>query len=216
MRCAAVVLFATLVASPAFAEGDWVYESGDPDDAAGRRVRFALNINIWRGTFNRPPSACRPTTGFEDGEDIGFAASRALRPAQFPPFAFCNNERASETAAGPGIDVQFRAFGPLYVTVGLDLFYTEPDSFALTNQWVIAVPFGLRLTWPHWTLRPIAEALITPVLYVTDDGRDYTLGGRGGLAYRLGSFGDLSLLVGYQTAETLDNVSITLGLQPIL
>lgn len=209
MRCAALVLLASLVAAPASAD-DWIFESGDPDDAAGRRVRFALNLNIWRATFNRPPSACRPTTGIED------FATRGLRPAQFPPFAFCNNENASETAAGPGIDVQFRALGPLYFTVGLDVFYTEPDSFALTNQWVIAVPFGMRLTWPHWTLRPIAEALITPVLYVTDDGRDYTLGGRGGVAYRLGAFGDLSLLIGYQTAETLDNVSITLGLQPIL
>lgn len=215
MRSAPLVLLATFVATPVLAS-DWVYESGDPDDAAGRRVRFALNLNIWRSQYNRPPTACRPTTGFGE-EDVAFLRSRRpLRPAQFPGFSFCNNEQSTETGAGPGIDVQFRAFGPMYITVGLDIFYTEPDSFAIKNQWVVAVPFGLRFTWPHWTLRPIAEAIITPVLYLTDDGRDYTLGGRGGLAYRLGALGDLSLLIGYQTAETLDNVSITLGLQPIL
>lgn len=213
MRFVALALALSFVATPAFAD-DWIWESGDPDDAAGRRVRFALNLNLWVSTYNRPPSACRPTFGFED--EGGFLTRRALRTAQVPGFSFCNNENSQEIGAGPGIDVQFRAFGPFYVTVGLDVFYTEPDGFAIQNQWVVAVPFGIRVTWPHWTLRPIAEALITPVLYLTDDGRDYTLGGRGGVAYRLGAFGDLSLLIGYQTAETLDNVSITLGLQPIL
>lgn len=216
MRRSALLAFALLwVTTPAAAEEYWSYETGDADDAAGARVRFALNVNIWSSTYDRPSSACQPVFGPEIQFDQALRR-QPLRVAQQPSFSFCNHESSGEVGAGPGIGVQFRAFGPLYLTASFDLFYTEPSDFAVKNQWVVAVPFGIRLTWPHWFVRPIAEALITPVLYLTDDARDYTLGGRGGLAVRVGSAGDLSLLVGYQTAETLSNVSVTLGFQPIL
>lgn len=188
----------------------WVWESGEAEDRALSRLRFATRANVWMAEFNRPARACRPPSfGFFPG------VAQELRSAQAIPGAFCQSEGSAELGLGPGLELSFRVAGPVYLAAGVDLLYTTPASAALKHQVVLAVPMSVMLTWYPWALRPIAQATITPVLYLTDDARDYTLGGAAGLALRLMSFGDLSLTVGYHGSETVQSWTVQIGVHPL-
>lgn len=188
----------------------WIYESEDTSEQELKLFRFSPRLNLWIANFDRPPRACRLTS-------VPTRGRRELRAQQFQQEdAFCPAENSDEIAIGSGVELGFRAIGPIYLTAGIDFVYTAPSSNAVKNQLVLALPFGVMLTWYEWTFRPILHFEVTPVLYVTDDSRDYTLGGNGGIAYRILSFGSISLTGGYLWAETMSAVQIQLGVHPIL
>jgi hypothetical protein len=191
---------------------DWVYEGDDVESRAAALIRFSSRFDVWVATFDRPPRAC------ETDEPPIRPPFRGLRAAQFfPPDEdpFCPSSSSDEIAIGTGIEIAFRVLEVIYLTAGIDLLYTEPDSSRLKNQIIIPVPFGVLLTFYEWSVRPIVHARITPVLYLTDDARDYTLGGELGAAFRVMDFGDLSLTLGYETAETMNGVQIAIALHPL-
>jgi hypothetical protein len=191
-----LVALALLSAEPALAQPkSWIPESEEASERAGKLFRFSPRLNFWIGNFDRPPRACRTVGGFE---------------------TFCPAEDSDELAFGSGLEISFRTLLFIYITAGIDFVYTAPTSNALQNQLIVALPFGLTFTWYEWVFRPIARFEITPVLYITDDSRDYTLGGSGGVAYRILDFGSISLTAGYLWAETMSAVQVQLGLHPIL
>lgn len=206
-----VVLAAPL---PAQAEKYWTWETGQVEDAADKPFRFSARAGLWFATFDRPERACEPSAfGF------GFPTTFELKSAQAddpPGFSLCAADNSSEVGVTTGAEATFRIIGPVHFSAGLDVVYTAPDNFGIKNQLIVAVPFSLTFTWYPWSLRPYAQVSITPVIYLTDDNRDYTLGGGGGLAYRLGSFADLSFGVGYHTAETASIWAVEFQLHPIL
>ncbi len=210
MRWALLILFWALPAQAEF----W---SWAPSDASERghqaRWRFSGHMQVWVGTYDRPSSACKAPESPFVGEPLRLS-KQALRPAQFD--FFCNHDASDEVGLGFGGEVAFKAVAPLYLTAGLDWVYTSPDSSYVRKQVVVGVPFGLLLTWYRWTFRPFLHAQITPVLYLTDGTRDYTMGLSGGFALRLVDFGDLSLKVGYHGAETLQLWVVQIGIHPIL
>jgi hypothetical protein len=202
-----LMLLVALAAQPK----SWIWESEEASEQESKLFRFSPRLNFWVANFDRPPRACRTT-------NVGLPEERfALRAEQFQfPDAFCPSEDSDEFAFGSGLEISFRTWGPFYITAGIDFVYTAPQSSSIKNQLVLALPFGLTITWYEWAFRPIASFAITPVLYVTDDSRDFTVGGNGGVAYRILDFGSISLTAGYLWAETMTAVQVQLGLHPIL
>ena len=217
----ALVLVALLWSEQAFAQPKtWIPESEETEDRELKLFRFAPRFNFWIANFDRPPRACRSTGPVAIPEDRFSTAGlkkQGLRAQQFQfPDAFCPSEDSDEYAFGSGFEIAFRTIGPVYLTGGIDFVYTAPDFSTIKNQLVFALPFGITVTWYEWVFRPIIHFEITPVLYVTDDSRDYTLGGNGGVAYRILDFGSISLTAGYMWAETMTAVQLQLGVHPIL
>lgn len=210
-RSALLVLLLCAQSAPAFAQPkSWYYErEEDVDSRAGRRVRFSPRFNFWISSFNRPPRACRSVP-------LGAPRAIALRAEQLPVPGFaCNTEGSSELGFGSGLEFAFRTIGPVYLTAGADFVYTQPDGSFIKNQLVVSLPFGVLLTWYEWFLRPIAYFQVTPILYITDDSRDYTFGGGGGIAYRILDFGSLSLTTGYQFADSMTGWQVQIGVHPL-
>lgn len=209
-RTALAVLLLVGLGTPAFAQPkSWYWEGEETSARAGRRVRFSPRFNFWASTFKRPPRACRAVP-------LGAPRAIALRAEQFPVPGFsCNVDSSSELGFGSGFEFAFRTIGPLYLTAGVDFVYTEPDGAGIKNQLILSMPFGVLFTWYEWFLRPIAYFQITPVLYVSDDSRDYTFGGGGGLAYRIGDFGSISASAGYHFADSLTGWQVQIGVHPI-
>jgi hypothetical protein len=204
--------------SIASAEKYWTWSTGEVEDAAYTRLRFAARTSIWVANFDRPERACEPFGLFPDFPAFG---SNGLRAAQLEPepeeqFSACGANDSDEIGVSTGGEFTFRVIGPLHVSGGLDIVYTAPDGFGIKNQVIIAIPFSVTLTWYPWALRPYVQASITPLIYITDDARDYTLGAGAGLAYRLGAFADLSFGVGHHSADTADVWMLQLQLHPIL
>ncbi len=204
------VSLALLIGQAAPAEASsWIYQDAESNARESKLFRFSPRLNFWVANFDRPPRACR-------AGPVGFPTLE-LRAEQLPTQDFfCASQSSDELAFGSGLEFGFRALGPIYLTAGLDFVYTAPDSSAIKNQLVIALPFGVMFTWYEWRFRPIAHFEITPVLYVTDDSRDYTLGGNAGFAYRILDFGSISLTAGYMWADTMTAWQVQLGLHPIL
>lgn len=198
--------------------GDWSYGDPDPDEKAFQRWRYSARAGVWVGTFDRPQRACDPTRVF--GPTVGLAdrgARRAaLRTAQFDDVVgFCPHESSDEVGLSAGVDVSYRAFSPLHFTMGIDLVYTEPSARILENQLVVAVPFGVLLTWYEWFLRPILHLTITPVVFVTDVDRDFTMGFDAGLAYRVPELFDLSFTAGRSWSEHVDHWTFSFAFHPL-
>lgn len=216
MRLAAPLLFASLaVALPAEAK-DWIWSEGTVEEEATALFRFQTRLNLWVSTYDRPSDACNP--GFFDVPPEPEPFRDFLRAQQFPTdpgFFGCDASSSDEIGIGPGVEVSFRLIAPLYVTAGFDLLYTLPDSSLIKNQIVIAVPFGVLITFQEWTIRPIVHPKIIPVLYLTDDARDYSLGVDFGAAWRAGDWGDLSMTLGYFTANTISSWQLQLALHPL-
>jgi hypothetical protein len=184
-----VLASAALAASPARA-GYWSYESEAVEERALARVRFSTHAELWAANFNRPMRACSAFDGF-------------IVP--------CNASSSDEIGVGSGIEAAFRMVAPLYVTTGFDFVYTTPSRNGVKNQVVIAAPFSLLLTFYEWSVRPILRGTITPIVYLTDDARDYTLGGDAGFGWRVLDSCDLSITLGYKTASTVRSWQIEIG-----
>lgn len=212
-------------ASSARAE-DWRWDSGKIEDKAASIVRFQTRFDIWVATYDRPDRACKVF----NFDDVGIpppdlAGSRGglrrggLRPAQgveFPEEFFgCNSSNSDEVGYGAGTEVSFRVISPLHFTVGIDLIYTDPSSDLIKNQIVIAIPFGILLTSYEWTFRPILQPTLTPILYLTDDARDYTFGIDFGGAWRVADWADLSAVIGYKGSETVTTWNFQVALHPM-
>lgn len=218
LAAAAAALAATFAASSAHA-GWWVY---DPDPTTGDpelpRVRFGPHLGFWTGVFDRPARACKDVGFFgEPGFDFDLPQPepRAGQVQPEPSFG-CGSDNSDEIAVTGGVTATFRAIGPIHLSLGLELAYTFPNrDFVLKNQLIAALPIGLGLTFPEWTVRPIAQATITPLLYVTDDARDYALGFELGLALRVPGWGDLVLTGAYNDAETMEGGAFRLALYPL-
>lgn len=177
-------------ASASAAEPHWSYKSEAPSERSSSRFSLAPRISIWNADFKRPGGQCAR--------------------------GFCQDGFSSEWVAGLGLEVAFQLMGPFHVTAALDFLYSEPNSFGIQNQVIINVPVSILITFPEWIVRPIAQAQLTPILYVTDDSRDYTLGANGGAAVRIARLGSVFATFGYHVSETLKAFEFQVGLQPIL
>ena len=200
---------------PAAAQaGDWVYQRPEARERAFQRWRWSASTGIWVGTYDRPQRACDPSRVF-GGESVRIAGLRqGLRVAQVPGFG-CPFDRSDEVGLSAGADVAFRVASPLYATMGLDLVYTEPDSQLLQNQVMVAMPFGILVTWYEWVVRPILHLTLTPMVFITDGNRDFTAGGDLGLGYRILDFGDVALTVGRHWSTTVDHWTVRVAVHPM-
>ena len=187
----------------------WIPESDEVSEREGKLFRFSPRLNFWKAKFDRPPRACKAA----DGPIFFNRAGLRAQQGGFSPF--CPSEDSDELAFGSGVEIAFRALYFIYLTAGVDFVYTAPEFNTIKNQLILALPFGVMFTWYEWVVRPIAHFEITPMLYVTDDSRDYTLGGNGGIAYRILDFGSISLTAGYLWAETMSAVQVQIGVHPI-
>lgn len=218
MRASALSALAAVLMAPALAQaGSWAYEAPDPGVQADQRWRYSARAGLWIGTFDRPQRACDPTRLFPAGGGGGILLlRRGLRPAQTDGFGgFCPHEFSDEVGITAGVDVSYEAIAPLHFTLGLDLVYTEPQARILKNQVVVAVPFGVLLTWYEWFLRPIVHLTITPVVFITDLERDFTMGFNAGLAYRVPELFDISLVAGRSWSSAVDHWSMLLAFHPL-
>jgi hypothetical protein len=210
-RTIAVAVAFVLLPRAALAEY-WSWEADDVETRAGSLFRFSTRADLWVSTYNRPARACDPSA---------FNIAPALPSArmQVPPTtglgSLCNTAHSDETGIGTGIEASFRVIRPIHVFAGIDLVYTLPGRRGLKHQIVIPAPFGILFTFYEWTVRPIARATITPLVYLTDDARDYTLGGDLGFAWRVLDWGDLSFTVGYKTASTIKSIQLEIAVHPV-
>ena len=172
----------------------WRYRSSPLDERFDQRFRFNGRLGVWIANFNRSTDAC----------------------LAFEPSGFCPTDSSDEIAVTASGEASYRIITPLHLTVGLVLAYSAPEMARFESQVVAGVPFGLTVTWHRWPVRPILRAQIMPVLFITDGNRDYTLGGGGGVAVRLGGFGDLSVTVGHHRSMSLKHTAIELGVHPFL
>jgi hypothetical protein len=211
MRLLLLVLAAVMVERPARADW-WSYQADDRESQATAAIRFSGHMSIWAANFNRPSRAC--SVGFGIG---GLSMQGRLRSNLRAEQGFlgCNSANSSETAIGTGPGVMFRVVEPIHLTADLEIAYTFPArDYELKNQIIIPLAIGLVITWPSWPVRPILSAKVTPLLYITDDSRDYALGGELGAAFRLPAWGDLAFTVGYHEANTMHAWMVLLAIYP--
>jgi hypothetical protein len=197
---AAAVILAP--ASPA-AAGWWDYDRSAED---GPRLRFGPNVGFWIANFNRPSRACN---FIFEGEDLPVATTQGrLRRAQSGRLAQdfgCFSSSSDEIAGSLGAAVVIHAWGPIHLGAGVDLIYTFPErDFALKNQLILALPLQVGLTPRGWPVRPFASFSLLPLLYLTDDARDYAIGFEAGFAARVPEIGELGLSGGYHQADTME------------
>lgn len=153
------------------------------------RLTLAARTSFLFVNFNRPPRACGGTL-------VG---------------AFCPAEDSNESAMSVGLGLGFRIRGPVHLTWGLDVGFTDPEFDVLDPQVMIQMPFGVLLTWDQWTVRPIIEGVAVPFVLLPDGVKSVMFGGRGGLAVRFGDI-DLSLTAGYAVADELRPFELRLSL----
>lgn len=189
--------------------GEWTYKSDKIEDRAKSPFRFSTKGDLWIARFNRPARAC----------DLGRPPlAPGGRPSELLPggaSSLCVTRDSSEVGFGTGIEVAFRLTQPLYLTAGIDILYTIAERKVLKNQVIVPATFGALVTFYEWSFRPIARFALTPMLYLTDDARDFMFGGEGGFAWRILDWGDLSFTVGYKKANSVKTWDIQLGLHPI-
>lgn len=185
--------------------GDWRYEPQDESERALARLRYTVRADLWVARYDRPQRACA----------FSFDVAEAVALPTPPGGGGCDSSRSDEVGVGPGLSAEFRVIGPLYITAGIDLLYSTPDSSALKSQVIVPIPLGLLVTPYNWTLRPLLRAQVTPLIYLTDDTRDFATGIDGGFALRATDWGDLSLTIGYHKGETLSSWQVEFGLHPI-
>lgn len=220
VRAARAIIAGALVFTGASAPAgalaeDWVYEPEGSAARAASTLRFSTRFNVWISTFDRPERACDPDA---NDADVPVAIrTRGLRPAQVAPpsLQFCPSAGSDELGVGAGVEVAFRVFGPLHLSAGADLIYTAPELDVLLEQLIIAVPFGLLVTPYDWDLRPIVRLTIMPVLYLTDDARDYTIGGDLGFAWSVLDLGDLSFTLGHHASDTVEGTELHVAFHPL-
>lgn len=215
---AAAALLVALIAPSRAHAGWWTPPDGDAEEEEIGRVRFSPRFSFWAGTFDRPSRACRSFATPGDvptiEPTIDVAEAVALPPGGGG--GFCQTNNSDEVGIGAAAEVAFRVTGPLHLTASIELLYTFPErDYALKNQVIVPLSFGILFTFDDWIFRPILAAHITPLLYLTDDTRDFTAGGELGFGWRLWSWGDASLTVSKHFAETADLWQVQLGLHPL-
>lgn len=211
---AGLALVAAVLAGRTARADDWVWDDRDPDTPPTRsrtQLRVHARTGLWLGTFDRTLAGCR---AIPDGIGIGIAPQPGvdfLRASQIG--AFCDTEASFELGLGVGAEVAFRAIGPLHFTAAAYFLYTFPDrDFELTNQIVVPLPLGVRLTMPEWAVRPVVSAQVTPILFLSDGAKDYTFGVGGGLEWPLYGENDMSFTMSYETRERLELWRFEVGL----
>lgn len=212
MRTAAIAALTLVLLTPAAASaGWWTYDNDGSESVIVPRVRFGSQVGLWSAEFDRPARACRdefrqviPRVGGELQEDID------------PGFFSCANDNSTELGISAGAGVSFRLLGPLHLNAALEAIFTIPErDFALKNQLIVSLPIFLSLTFPKWVVRPILSGGLMPLLYLTDDSRDYAICSEVGLALRVGNWGDISFTASYLGAETAEGVAVRLAVSPL-
>lgn len=190
-RTARVLLLVVALgfAREAEAERPPTYLSSGPE----KNVLLELHATAGTGSFDRNQLGCTDFVppGSNDDDVLG-------EP--------CGPARSDEVFVGFGLGMGFEVFEPVFLTWGLDVAQTEPSSYFGEPQTYISMPFGIQVTWSRWTLRPIAEAVLTPFVFIPDGTRGVTAGARLGGAVRIGDL-DLALTFGLHhaaEAELLD------------
>lgn len=160
------------------------------------RGRLALegHVSLASIEFDRPERACRGSTPGSEGDG-----------------SFCPSEGSHEMAVGFGGTLALEIEGPLHLTWGLNVGFTDPQFDQLEPQTMITMPFGILLTWTEWRLRPVLEGLATPFVLLPDGVKSVMLGGRIGAAVRVDDV-DLALTAGYATADALRPIDLRLSI----
>lgn len=183
----AVVAAALLLARAQPAEAAW-WTVAETEEHTLPRVHIGPALSFWTGTFERTENACR------GGSVLTPPNSEAL-------FGGCAGP-SNEIGFAFGAAVTVRVWGPIHLAAELDLVSTIPErDYDLLSQVIIALPMSLLLTFPEWRFRPVARLTVLPFVSVRDLGRDFTVGGEGGLATEVPGLGTLEISGGYQTAE---------------
>jgi len=208
MRALALALM--LLAAPVEA-GWWSHDDGDASTTPRvPSLRFTPQLGVWIATYGRPSRACRTDAFFGPGVFIA-----ELRAAAHLTPTTCASAGSDEIGIGAGGELAFRAWGPLHLTAALHLVYSFPErDFSLTRQLIVPLQLGALLTVPEWSFRPILAGKIAPLLYLSDDSRDFSYVAEGGFAARIDGVGDLSATLGYHTGETVRAFHISIGLTP--
>ena len=204
---------------PATAQaGWWIHDGSDDGEPATERVRFTSQVSFWTGTFDRPSRACEPFGFGIPVPTVPPVFANALRAEQLGPLTSpCPSDNSFEIGVGASVGVTFRVFGPVHLSTGLQLVYTFPNfDYMLKNQVIVLIEFSVLITWPEWNFRPILSAEVTPLLYLSDDARDYALGGTAGFAWRIAGvdWGDLTFTVSHHRADSLIGWQVRAGLSP--
>ena len=160
-----------------------------PERSRGR-LAIEGHVNVATIEFDRPERACRGTTGDEP--------------------SFCPAEGSLEVGVGFGASLALQIRGPLHLSWGLNVAFTDPQFDQLEPQTMITMPFGVLLTWTEWSVRPVLEGLASPFVLLPDGVKSVMLGGRLGAAVRVDQV-DLALTVGYATADALRPVDLRLS-----
>ena len=209
---AAALPWVLVLAAAAPAHAD--YWTPEPERAIPR-IRLSPRLSFWAGSFERPARACKDT-GFPTSlasptaPDLG-GLGRALTPG-----FVCNTSGSGEIGIGAAAEIAFGITGPLFITAALEVLYTFPNrDYSLKNQLILPLAIGVLLTWPAWRFRPILAAKITPLLYLTDDTRDFAVGGEGGFALRLSDWGDIAFTLGKHNGDSIDAWQVQLAAYPL-
>jgi hypothetical protein len=174
--------------------GWWVYDPAEREENPIPRLRFAPHVGFWAANFDRPTRAC-------EEDRIAFIG--------------CANDDSDEIGVAAGASMLVRVFGPIHLSASIELVYTFPErDFVLKNQLIIPMPIAIGITFPNWPIRPILSGSIMPVLYVTDDARDYALGVEGGFAWRVLSLGELAIVGSYHSGDTLESFVMRVAIFP--
>jgi len=193
MRSAALAFALLLVASRAGAEEYWTYEE-DVDPEYVPRLRFAPHMGLWFGEFDRTMRGC-------SGGAFGGFAAVPRGPGDETDFRpSCSTNGSSETGFSIGASAVYRVPGPIHLPVRLETAFTFPERFDLEQQFIIAMPVALGITFDEWHVRPIFQMVLTPYVGLPDLRRGFTYGSEGGLAVRLGGVTDLQLTGGYHAS----------------
>lgn len=169
------------------AEAGW-WTVSEAEETTLPRVHIGPALSFWTGTFERTENACRGGTLLTP-PDAQALFGGCAGPSNEIGFAF-----------GPAVTV--RVWGPIHLAAELDLVSTIPErDYDLLSQIIIALPMSLLLTFPEWRFRPVARVTVLPFVSLRDLGRDFTVGGEGGLATEVPGLGTLEISGGYQTAE---------------
>jgi hypothetical protein len=166
------------------------------DDRPGR-LTLAGRASLSIVNFSRPDRACRGVS------PPPASARRRLAATQAPgPTPFCPAESSDEVAVGFGLGLGFHVLGPLHLTWGADVAFTDPQVDVLAPQTMVTMPFGVLLTWREWPVRPLLEGTAVPFVLVPDGVKNVMFGGRAGIAVRIREV-DLAVSLGYASADAL-------------
>ncbi|MEL6184578.1 MAG: hypothetical protein AAFU79_08145 [Myxococcota bacterium] len=190
----AAILLATiaLLASPRAGAEPSRFVRWTPERTRGP-LAVEGHVHVATIEFDRPERACR-----------GTSAGSGQEPS------FCPAEGSLEVGVGFGASVSLEIRGPLHLSWGLNVAFTDPQFDQLEPQTMVTMPFGVLLTWTEWSVRPVLEGLATPFVLLPDGVKSVMFGGRLGAAVRVGEV-DLALTVGYATADALRPVDLRLS-----